>query len=335
MIKTILYNNIPPVIDVFLEERYQSYRTTEVFLNDNSVEVFAVQEDGIIKDAFIFKIINGKCKVYNNIVTFEQESVKAFLLFAFSERKVSAIYFSKLLSPLSSDKFPALNYIDVTDCCIDLPHTKEEYNSSLGKKSRKRFNYYFRKIKIIEGVEICINKVFNENDRYLLDDLLLLKERRSDAKNIICSLTPEKLEKIFSISCKYGRISYIKINGKTIGIYLGYQIYSEYYGIAVAFDIDYDSLSIGRVLLYESILKTIEGGIKHHHLLWGDFEYKNHYSGVEKNLYEVIVFNKKSWAYYCKLVELPLNRLIKKIKYSHLGLLLRPAYRASRKKSAL
>lgn len=298
---------IPESIESFLDRKYcSSYNTRryfELFKNFNNIQTDLLYRDNeVLVEAFVYELVAGKCMVHNRITHIDSENIDAFTDYLFKrEPQINEIIFTEMHSVHSRPE--CVCYSQLTDVCVNLPHTVEEYFSMLGSKSNRQFRYYTKKIQNdIEGIQVKINEAVNADNVDLIDAFVELKNRRFVHLKKKNSFENEVVKRNREYALKYGKISYIKHHDKLIGGLLGYQIQDAYFIIVVAFDIDYAKYSVGRTIIYQSILEAIEQGCTKYHFLWGGgADYKYHYGGEEVTLYRNHIFRSRNVHYLvCK-----------------------------------
>lgn len=293
---------IPNFIATFIEDRYHNYRTTEVYIKEfvglDSVFSAEMYDEKLeIRETFVYRILDKECTVLNELVWIEQIYAEQFSDFIFKKYKVKRIRFRKFFKPYKGDNI--ISYSNVSDFCIPLPPSKDEYDNSLGKKSLRNFKYYGRKLvkDFGDNLEIRINEPFDPSiDKTTLNDFQRLKDMRFRQKKN--SLTRNKVEMLDRVASKYGRISSVKLNGELIGGWLRFVVGEECYEIILAYDIKYAHLNIVRVLLYQSIQDAIDEGCKNDHLLWGANDFKNLVGAKEIELYDSYFYKSRNISYY-------------------------------------
>lgn len=323
-------DGVPNEIASFLEERYHCSFTTKLYCESayrESLYTCFIREKSELKEVLIYSLKGKKCYVRNRIVDINEKYIESFKKYLFSiNSRIKSIYFFDTIHPIVLPG--TLSFLSQNDVCIILPTSKEDYNRSLGSKSRQHYKYYLKKIKEdFKDVEICINKPYEkENDGEFLKELNRLKELRCNdlhEKNLV----NENLDQIDAMSSKYGRISYIVIDKQIVGILLFYKIITDYYFIQVAFDSKYYRYSVGRLLLYQSILSSIDEKCSSFHFLWGGSDYKNHYSAASIELYTSIIFREKRFLFLFVKINIVIKMCVVIFKNSKIGKMIKPYYK--------
>src|SRR5574344_486610 len=310
---------IPDFVASFIEQHYHNYRTTEVYIkefygleNMFSAEMYD-ELDEVIKEIIVYRIIKRECTVLNELVSIEQSLVEQFSDFIFKKHKtVKQIRFRKQFKSYKGHCI--ISYSNVSDFCIPLPSSKDEYDNSLGKKSLRNFKYYGRKLAkdLGDNLEIRVNETFNSSDVECLNDFTRLKDMKfAKEKNYI---KKKKTEMLAKVAYQYGRISSVKLDGEIIGGWLRFVVGKECYEIILAYDIKYAHLNIVRVLLYQSIHDAIDKGCTADHLLWGANEFKNLVGAKEIELYDSYFYESRNLSYYLGSLSVKKELLILSMK---------------------
>lgn len=325
--RLVIKKGIDQETALFLEQKYCCSFTTKAYIINKykGKEIYTIFINDPYTEVLICVQNRTQLKICNRLSNFPKNiliAIKDELFKAFPNAEYIEIEDS--YNPLSGD----ICSPSLTDVNIHLPTSVEDYNKILGAKSRRHYKYYLKKIqKDYSDVEIYINKVYVPEDIQLLKELFKLKEIRSKnlhEPNLI------DLNELSTMCESYGRLSYVMVNGHCAGILVFYKVNKEYYFIQTAFNDDYKNYSLGRTILYESILRSIEEGAENFHFLWGGAEYKNHYAGEELALYTTAVFRKKRWTYLKFLLKVRYTNFIKGFKTSRFGKVIKPIYKRLR-----
>ena len=279
-----------------------------------------------IEEVFIIYIDNNIVLVLNKLIEIKDIIAQTLSTFIFNEFKyVDCVKFDMLINKLNLNN--CFSYYNNSDICVDLPVDIESYNKRLGTKSRQHYKYYRKKIsKDYSSSLFVVNKRYSPEDSYLIDKLIELKDERCKKMNEI-NLAMNNIDNMKKLANDFGLISFICIDDKPICILLFYMIGKHIYFEQTAFDEQYYKYSVGRTLLYWSIIDSIEKKISKFHFLWKGADYKNHYSATEYKLYNSCVFRKKSFKYLASMFKAKAHLTLRSIKRSSAGQKIYPIFK--------
>jgi hypothetical protein len=309
-------------INDFCLSKYNSFYISRTYIYSHykieSIYTVLLNISGAIEDVFFIFIDKKNATVLNKLIEIKDDiaqSLSKFILDEFNE--VDCIIFDMLTNKLNLNN--CFSYYNNSDICVDLPTDIDSYNKQLGTKSRQHYKYYRKKIsKDFNSTLFVVNKRYSPEDSYLIDKLIELKDERCKKMNEI-NLAKSNIESMKQLANDFGLISFISIDDMPICVLLFYLTGKQIYFEQTAFDENYYKYSVGRTLLYWSIIDSIENEINKFHFLWKGADYKNHYSATEYKLYNSCVFRKKCLKYYAIKIKVNTRLTLRSLKRSKAG----------------
>ena len=222
-------------------------------------------------------------------------------------------YLDKIPSHLgnNSNPFATLNFSKSfhESYQIYLPNTVEDL-SSISKSSKSQTLRRRRRLSERGDLEF---KVCNSFDDYkkIIEETFKQKENRyietgvrniltnNDVRNFYESLYYSELGKIKV------HLSYLSLNNEILATHLGFIYNDTFYWIFPSFKrSNFDKFSPGRILLYELIIQSIEGGLKKFDFTVGSEDFKKKWSNNSTNLITYYDYNSFKGFIFCKTLRL-------------------------------
>ena len=188
---------------------------------------------------------------------------------------------------------------------IELPGTFQEYLSSLKKEHRKKFSYYLRRIKQLQGFSFGF-AVISDFEKYWEIFLSLHRERIKNKKQK--SLFFNKLYKEFyyNLALAYAKkgslkLSFLELDNQIVATLFGIEKEDTFYYLNSGFSLKASKYSLGIVLPLLCIEYAISNKLNYFNLLGGDSVYKQHLGAKPYPTKKVKIF-RNSYIYILYLI---------------------------------
>lgn len=296
-----IFEHITDKIASFLKEKYESSFLTEVYLKNRylnrGVDLFyfcTFDDKGQqLSDVLVYYIDHKKVVVVNWLIDIKPELSNLFETVIFeSNDNVNCVHYRLTANKIKSNH--SFSFVDNADMCILLPSTREEYNKMLSTNSRKA---YVKKTHRVERDMECmvVDETASQDNIHMVDSLAQWKQKQMAQQGVKSTVIVDFVK---SVLLELGSISYIKDKeGDVVCVCIFYKVGKHIYYEQTAYDDKYAYYSLGRVLVYQSILHFIDEGFTHFHFLWKGADYKKHYSAIEIPLFSTFSYKKQGFSY--------------------------------------
>jgi hypothetical protein len=182
---------------------------------------------------------------------------------------------------------PTQNNIYIHDyiTIVDLPETKEEYLTQLGKNRRKQLPQWTRRTYRYFNDEIEIRFDFKEDIK--LEDTIKLEclnsQRRAGKGKGVDPLKviEERQRHIFPLFQSFGMLMTIRHKGEILGGNLSFLHDNKCYMVVTGHNSEYEELRIGNIAIFHTINYLIDNCYDALNFLWGRKPYKTQFLGIE------------------------------------------------------
>ena len=295
IIISIYKNKIPEFSDVTMERIYGSIFSIppKFKMNENSANTntYIVRKGSQIITFFLFSYENKKIKVINEVIPISRVDIHRFADSIFKTyRSAAVIWFHAIETERCMLPFPFQLFNCLEDIVLTLPNTPEKYMANLGKNMRESIKRYTAKInKDFPSFQHCFYEK-NEIDEQYIRDIVRLSSARMEIKKQLSAHSDEKTEELIRMVKMYGVVSIAMIGGKICGGVICCRVGTNFFMHVVAHDPLYDHYRLGKICCYLSIRGAIERGGNEYHFLWGRYDYKFGFMGVQRNLYNLVIY---------------------------------------------
>jgi Acetyltransferase (GNAT) domain len=233
----------------------------------------------IIKGFFFKKIeILGFPDVDNSVIEGLIKKHKAHL--ALLNRTEKAVKPEENWQPPKSNIY-VHEYITV----VNLPKTKEEYLTQLGKNRRRQLPQWTRRLFKHYNEDVEIRYEFKEDIK--LEDTIKLeclnsKRRAFKGKGVDPIQVIENRQRhIYPLFQSFGMLVTIRHKGEILGGNLSFLHDNKCYMVVTGHNPEFEDLRIGNVAIFTTINYLIDNGYDALNFLWGRKPYKTQFLGIE------------------------------------------------------
>jgi hypothetical protein len=191
---------------------------------------------------------------------------------------------------LSSIRSPHLILDASEDIILELPENSELYYNKLSKNTRKYIRHYHNRLnKAFGNVKFEIKNGENINIK-TIRQIIAFNRLRMANKGKKSDIDEDYEKKICRFSKLYGYVGAIEINNNVRAGTIFYKVGGHVYLHVISHDGNFDKYALGILCLFDTIKYCIQIGIQEFHMLWGTYEYKYRFLGLDKEVYSIAVF---------------------------------------------
>jgi len=300
-------NELPSDVERHIEKIYQSpFSVTkyfELFRGAHSLNALVITcGESTPRHALAYVISGKEITVVNELVEIGQEYIQYFADTVFNRYPtITTVNFNCIKSGIDDFHYPWRRWKTSQDIVIKLPRRFEEYNSKLGKRTRKHIRYYINRLqREFDDFTFHVAATHQINPTEI-SRIIEMNRLRMRGKNIRSGFDNLFESRIREFCRHYGLVSTVSIRGKIVAGAICYEVGNQAYLEAISHDPDYNKYNAGQVCLYLTIKHMIEQGRDSFHMLWGENEYKYRFLGVRQQLYFISIYR----SYSAKLASIP------------------------------
>lgn len=176
---------------------------------------------------------------------------------------------------------------------IDLPATVDDYNASLGKRTRgnlRNFQNRLRRDHPDVSTEIVVP---GAGAAELFDQFLAWKNDWFHARHGYATFwedKPEFVGKVKALACRRGEVQVTTIDDTPAAIRFLFPVGDSTVSLQGSFDPQYQQYRLGLLASYWAICDAVERGLRQVNLLWGTTDYKGHLGATPRPATQLSVF---------------------------------------------
>lgn len=273
-------NEVPSFIEAELERLYGNiFSTLKQFRtycgSDTAISTYIARQGTDVATVILFTREGGRVRVLNEVVAFDSEEIAAFADYIFGAYKsTEVIDFHAVRTDIEKFRYPFQLYDCLEDIVLELPATENEYQSQLGKNTRRNLKRYSDRLyKDHPSFEFTVYEKEQIKDEYIHAIVHLNKARMAE-KNKESIIDDPETARIIRMVRAYGMVGVARINNEICAGTISYTIGNNFFLSVLAHAPHYDSYWIGILCCYKTIRECIERGGKEFHFLWGRYDYK-------------------------------------------------------------
>jgi hypothetical protein len=280
-IKIACYENeLPSFIEAELENRYGNVfsvlKQFHTYCEGNvPFNAYVARNEQEIKTVLIFTRKGSRVRVMNEVIALDEREISDFAHYIFrAYSSVQVIDFHAIQAEIKNLNYPVQFYDCLEDIVLELPPTENEYQSQLGKNTRRNLKRYSDRLyKDHPSFEFQVYEKEQIQDEHIRAIVRLNKARMAE-KNKESIIDDPETERIIRMVKAYGMVGVAKINDVICAGTISYRVGNNYFLSVLAHEPEYDPYWIGILCCYKTIQECILRGGREFHFLWGRYDYK-------------------------------------------------------------
>jgi hypothetical protein len=277
---TCYENEVPSFVEAELERLYSNvFSSLKQFRtycgSDTVISTYIARHGADIATVILFTREAGRVRVLNEVIALDSQEICGFANYIFGAYKsVQIIDFHAVQSNIERLHYPYQSYDCLEDIILELPATENEYQSQLGKNTRRNLKRYSERLyKDHPSFEFAVYEKEQIKDEYIHAIVRLNKARMAE-KNKESIIDDPETARIIRMVRAYGMVGVARIDNVICAGTISYTIGNNYFLSVLAHAPEYDPYWIGILCCYKTIRECIERGGKKFHFLWGRYDYK-------------------------------------------------------------
>jgi hypothetical protein len=273
-------NEVPSFVEAELERLYgnifSSLKQFRTYCgSDTAINTYIARQGTDIATVILFTRRAGRVRVLNEVISLDAQEIADFAEYIFGAYKsAQLIDFHAVQADVEKLHFPLQSYDCLEDIVLELPATENEYQSQLGKNTRRNLKRYSERLyKDHPSFEFAIYEKEQIKDEHIQAIVRLNKARMAE-KNKESIIDDPETARIIRMVRAYGMVGVARIDNEICAGTISYTIGNNYFLSVLAHAPHYDSYWIGILCCYKTIRECIARGGKEFHFLWGRYDYK-------------------------------------------------------------
>lgn len=273
-------NELPSFIEAELERLYGNvFSVLKQFRTYGEGKIpfnaYVARNEQAIKTVLIFTRKGNRVRVMNEVIALDENEISEFASFIFrTYSSVQVIDFHAIHAEINNPSFPVQVYDCLEDIVLELPATENEYQSQLGKNTRRNLKRYSERLyKDHPSFEFQFYEKEQIQDEHIHAIVRLNKARMAE-KNKESIIDDPETERIIRMVKAYGMVGVARINNVICAGTISYRVGNNYFLSVLAHEPEYDPYWIGILCCYKTIRECILRGGREFHFLWGRYDYK-------------------------------------------------------------
>lgn len=291
-------NEVPSFVEAELERLYgnlySSIPQLRVSGKLNEANTYVVRRGREFIAIFLFRIDGRRVEVLNQVIRIEGEEVSRFATYVFSAfGSVDAVSFRGVQADLGATPFTYQKFECLEDIVVPLPATVEEYTARLGRSTRKNLRYYLKTL--THEFPTFSFSVFEKEavePRHILEIIELNRARMSD-KSKVSAIDERETARLIYLTRERGLVGVATIDGRICAGAITFRVGQNYFLSVLAHDPAYNSHRLGNQCCYLTICECIRRSGKEFHFLWGQYDYKYLFLGVQRDLHHLALYRSR------------------------------------------
>ena len=293
---SVYENSVPPFVEPALETLYQhvfssmpQFRTYDGIRADT--HTYVARESGKTSAVLLFRRDGRRIRVLNEQISMASHEIARFVRHVFdSYPDVDVVIFHAIRSGMRQMPFPYQEFYRTEDIVLRLPATADEYMDSLGKATRKNMKYHGNRLKRnYPGLQFEV-EIDGEIDERHVCDIIELNRARMATKNKSSEIDAAEAARLVQLVRQGGLVSVMLLEGRVVAGTVCSRVGANYFMHINAHDPAYDDARMGKLCCFMTICDCIGRGGREFHFMWGRFEYKYLFLGVQQDFNELIIY---------------------------------------------
>lgn len=291
-------SEIPAFVEAELERLYGNFFSTLIkFKGLGSLEnlsSYVVFAEGRIKTLFLFRRVGRSVQVLNEVIELNPEEVRHFAdtMFALHPRAQLVSFHAVQLTQFDCDR-PFQHYNCLENIVLSLPETGADYFARLGKSTRKTLQNSTNKLK--RDFPSFENKILEKGEvsEAQIRAIVKLNRERMLASGKIPIIDEAGIQRIILAVRVYGFTCVATIDGEICAGAISYRVGENYFMEVCAHDGRYERYRLGMLYRYLTVCECIRQHGRECHFLWGRQEFKFSLLGVQRDLYDLVIYRSR------------------------------------------
>lgn len=291
-------NEIPPFVEAEMERLYGSLYSSipqlRVGGNLDGVSTYVVQKGRELVTIFLFRIDGRRLEVLNEVIRIEEEDIRRFATYIFSGfGAIDVVSFHAIQMDFGSIPFKYQQFECLEDIVVPLPGNTEDYTASLGRSTRKNLRYYRNALMhAFPSFRFSIYEKGAIEPQHVRDIIDLNRARMAD-KNIVSGIDEAEAAKLNYLARERGLVVVATIDGHVCAGAITFRVGENFFLSVLAHDPAYNAYRLGNQCCYFTICECIKRAGKEFHFLWGQYDYKYLFLGVQRDLHRLAIYRSR------------------------------------------
>ncbi|MDO8178874.1 MAG: GNAT family N-acetyltransferase [Undibacterium sp.] len=292
------YDDVPEFVESELVRLYGNFYSSLSHLrelkNFDCVNTYVERFKGNIISLILFQREKSVVTVFNEVIAISDNEVERFSRYIFDHfNEVAVIKFRAISTEMDHFVFPFQRYNYLEDIVIDLPQDTQLYLASLGKNLRRNLKRCQKKLEIEHpsfSFRMSLDGSVKEQD---IHDVVALNRTRMLEKNKVPAIDEEETELLVTQVRESGLVCIATVDDHVCAGAICFRTGKNYFLTVIAHDSNYDVYSLGMLCCAHMICECIDRGGNEFHFLWGRYDYKFALNGIQRDLFQVVIYRSK------------------------------------------
>jgi CelD/BcsL family acetyltransferase involved in cellulose biosynthesis len=285
---------VGPALEKLYGNLYACLPQFRLSMGLDHAHTYTVHRGGELLTLFVFRVVGARADLCNEVICLSDEEIDAFARHVFGHfAHVSVISLRAVHAAKSARAYPCQQHDYLEDTIIALPATAEQYGASLSKNTRRNVRRYTQSLQQdFPGYAFSIAEAAGVDQSQLLD-IIALNRARMAGKNKVSAIDQAETARILSLVRECGLVGVITIDGRVCAGAISCRVGANYFLMVLAHDPAFDRYSLGFLCCYLTICACIARGGQEFHFLWGRYDYKRTFLGVQRGLDHILLYRSR------------------------------------------
>lgn len=291
-------NEIPSFVEAELERLYgnlySSIPQLRVSGKLDDVSTYVVHKGRELVTIFLFRIDGRRLEVLNEVIRIEEEDIGRFATYIFSGfGAIDVVSFRAIQTDFRSIPFKYQQFECLEDIVVPLPGNTEDYTASLGRSTRKNLRYYRNTLMhAFPSFKFSVYEKSAIEPQHVLDIIELNRARMFD-KNKVSGIDETEAAKLIYLARERGLVGVATIDGRVCAGAITVRVGENFFLSVLAHNPAYNAYRLGNLCCYLTICECIKRAAKEFHFLWGQYDYKYLFLGVQRDLHCLAIYRSR------------------------------------------
>ena len=291
-------DEIPSFVEVELERLYGNLYSSIPQLHVGGklgqASTYVVRKGREIITVFLFRVHGRMLEVLNQVIRIEPEEVERFTEYVFSALgSIDVVSFRGIQTEIDAIALKIQRFECLEDIVVSLPGTAEDYTARLGRSTRKNLRYYKKTLMhAFPSFEFSVYEKEAVEPRHILE-IIELNRARMSVKSKVSAIDEAETARLIYLARARGLVGVVTIDGRICAGAITSCVGRNYFLSVLAHDPAYDAYRLGNQCCYLTICECIRRAGKEFHFLWGQYDYKYLFLGVQRDLYQLAVYRSR------------------------------------------